>query len=393
MGKRVVKRLLSFCLPLLSVVVIGISFSSYSYGVFKSTSTFTFTASAYVQPPAPFIVVKTPLLINIVGIKIYIDADINAKVDMEGITLYYKKNTESDEKYKSITHEFEKPLSAYEFKDYIPKEVVTTDGIKFYFNVSYAGGAGERKSPPWIIEVNPSVTKIIGPEGGSIILIDGNPEDGESCIEIPAGALERDTSITFRQKDIKDVPEGFEVAASQNPVSAYEILPENLKLKKLYNLTLLYFDFDDTDGDKVDGTSILEKELRILWWDSFDWRLVGGKVDIEKNTVVTSLIHTSLFALFPAQVNNLTYRPREKIITPAFKDDINDYAYFDGLTDLDNVSIKIYDITGRKVKTIDSAPYRWDGRDDDGDIVESGVYIYQYKYNGKKMSGVIAVAK
>lgn len=344
-------------------------------------------AYSWCLTPKPFIVVNTPLEINIVGNKICIDTDISTEINIEKVTLYYKKKTESDDKYKVIVQELTVPLSTYKFKGWIPGEIVTTDGIKFYFKISCSGGIAEKESFPYIIDIIPSVTKIIGPEGGSIVLVDGNPDNGESCIEIPVEALEKDTSITFKQKDISDVPQGFGAA----PLSAYEILPENIKFKKSYNLTLLYFDF--TDEFKLDGTPILEEELQILWWDGFEWRLVGGKVDKDLNTVKRSLIHTSLFALFPAQINNFTYRPREKIITPACKDGKNDYAYFDGLTDMDSVSIKIYDITGKKVRTIDSAPYRWDGKNDDGDVVESGVYIYQYKYNGKEMNGVIAVAK
>ena len=31
----------------------------------------------------------------------------------------------------------------------------------------------------------------------------------------------------------------------------------------------------------------------------------------------------------------------------------------------------------------------WDGRDDSGNVVESGVYIYQYKVDGQRISGLI----
>ena len=211
------------------------------------------------------------------------------------------------------------------------------------------------------------------------------------CLEIPAGALESEIEITFSQKDPADVPAGFGVAGSVNPLAVYEILPENIEFNLPYNLTLLYFDLS---GEvKEDGTPITEGELKILWWDGFEWRLVGGTVNSDLNTVTTSLDHNTLFAVFPALINELTHCPRQRIITPASQDGINDYASFDGLTDTDNVSIKIYDVTGRKVRTIEIAPYQWDGRNDDSDIVESGVYIYQYEYNGKKVSGVIVVAK
>jgi flagellar hook assembly protein FlgD len=54
--------------------------------------------------------------------------------------------------------------------------------------------------------------------------------------------------------------------------------------------------------------------------------------------------------------------------------------------------VKIYDITGRLIRTIENTD-RWDGRDDDGNIVESGIYIYQFKKAGQRISGTIIVVK
>jgi len=50
------------------------------------------------------------------------------------------------------------------------------------------------------------------------------------------------------------------------------------------------------------------------------------------------------------------------------------------------IEIKIYTITGRLIKAFDNLiplsdgynyDYPWDGRDDDGDVVANGVYIYK----------------
>jgi gliding motility-associated-like protein len=93
--------------------------------------------------------------------------------------------------------------------------------------------------------------------------------------------------------------------------------------------------------------------------------------------------------LFP--VNSLSpedYRPAKKIITPN-GDGINDEADFSGLAE----EVKIFDITGRKIRSVSAGTGQWDGKDDDGSVVESGVYIYQFKVDGTLVSGVIAVAK
>lgn len=82
------------------------------------------------------------------------------------------------------------------------------------------------------------------------------------------------------------------------------------------------------------------------------------------------------------------YRPKRKIVTPN-NDGINDYAFFNGFPE----TVYIYDVTGKKIKTISSPPYRWDGRDSEERFVESGVYIYQFEADGELISGMIAVAK
>jgi len=118
--------------------------------------------------------------------------------------------------------------------------------------------------------------------------------------------------------------------------------------------------------------------------------LLGSAPDGEYSTVISF----DLYHLAPMGISE--YRPKERIITPAYSDGKNDVAYFSGLTG-QITTIIIYDITGKKIRTIEGEPYEWDGRDDDGKIVESGVYIYQFKadVNGKQqlVSGTIAVAK
>ena len=46
-----------------------------------------------------------------------------------------------------------------------------------------------------------------------------------------------------------------------------------------------------------------------------------------------------------------------------------------------------------KVRTLDDNINIWSGEDEDGNIVESGIYIYQIKVDGKVISGTILVAK
>ncbi|GAG25740.1 unnamed protein product, partial [marine sediment metagenome] len=119
-------------------------------------------------------------------------------------------------------------------------------------------------------------------------------------------------------------------------------------------------------------------------------------IDTNLKTIETKTSHFSLFAIFSSKaLEERDFRPAERIITPGYIDGLNDSAMFDSL--YDDFEIKIFDITGRVVKKITESPAEWDGKDGNGNVVESGIYVYQLKanINGQKkvISGVIAVAK
>ncbi|MBA7483845.1 hypothetical protein ES705_46447 [subsurface metagenome] len=231
------------------------------------------------------------------------------------------------------------------------------------------------------------VEKNIGPPGGSLYLEDG------TGVTIPEGALTKWVSVFIeRIKDLQSLPLGNRAAMPVEPISAYEFGASDLEGKKVNSLmfnkaSTVILAYGDRDG-------ILEERLRIFWRDLLDWRLSGGEVDKKKKIVTAkNVMHLSKFALFPIRfgLSADAYRPVRKIITPAFKDGINDQVEFENL-DGKQFTIRIYDITGKRIKILRNNPV-WDGTDDDGDIVESGVYIYQLKVEDKVISGVIAVAK
>jgi hypothetical protein len=82
------------------------------------------------------------------------------------------------------------------------------------------------------------------------------------------------------------------------------------------------------------------------------------------------------------------FRPPQKIITP---NGSNPTLNFKNVAS--NTTINIYDENGRQVRHMQGVP-AWDGKDQDGEVVESGVYIYQINDGGGNMvNGIVAVAK
>ncbi len=357
-----------------------------------------------VSPP---VISHTPKKkIGMLGNNIKMEATITDDKLVAGAILSYKINS-GKWKEKAMVMHGNLPYNKYCYAVIEPREITGESKIRYYIKatdgINPALWNNKNEDNPQVIEITQS-TKFSKVKSGKLVVEDGNPDDGEVSLYIPEGALDEPEDITIIQRNIDDpdIPGGNGAAASKIPVAVYEFKPHRLLFNKQVTMTLLYFDLNQ-DG-KVEyqngkKTDIEETELGLFWWDGFDWRLIGGNADEEKNIVTGKITHFSLYAVFP--VKPLTaddYRPKERIITPATMDMINDFATYDGL--YNEYEINIYDITGRLVKTIDENSIigaKWDGKDEYGNIVESGVYIYQFsaKVDGRMIliSGVIAVAK
>ncbi len=226
---------------------------------------------------------------------------------------------------------------------------------------------------------------------GTLTLVDGNPADGSTSISIPAGALTDAVALTVTQiqRDDASLQAAGAPADALLPSTVYSFGPDNLLFNKPVTITLLYLDVDGSGTEDYSGKD--ERAMRVFWWDGFEWRLVGGTVDPVNNTVTAKVMHFSTYAVFPIRsLSSGDYRPKERVITPSGSAGKNDFAQFPVSG---NFTVTLYDINGYKVRTLSDGVNIWNGEDDNGDIVESGVYIYQIKSEGKTVSGTIVVAK
>jgi gliding motility-associated-like protein len=229
-------------------------------------------------------------------------------------------------------------------------------------------------------------------QGGRLSLPDGNPIDTESSIDVPAGVFAGPTVVT-----LDEIPVGSPLLPSIHGGGIrYYQAGADQPLNGLAQISLLYPDFEFPGGADgiVDGTNVPVNSLGIFVWDGFSWRRLGGAIDTRTGTIRAKIPMFGFFTIAPAPpLTPAGRRPEEKIITPN-GDGINDLAIFavDSLTE--NYRIEIFDIKGHRIKTIMAgSSLSWDGRDDSGGLVESGIYIYQYEVEGTRTSGFIAVAK
>lgn len=362
---------------------------SYSTDLFLDILPFSYFS---LKPGITFDPKKHPDEINIIGDKFVVYANINDQDKLFQVNFYYKRC--SKKLYNKKTHT--PGSSSYYLIEEIPSSDVTLDGIEYYVE-AIDNQRNVIFSDVSTIKVKPSKTETIGPNGGDIELIDGNPQDGSMKVSIPKAALAVNKEITIRQiYNEDDMILGNGIVNGQIPLAVYECSPP-LNFDKMAQINLLYFDLNNNGKvEKVNGieTDVNEETLGIFWWDGFDYCYLGGKVDTVKNIVSASVSHLSTFALFSATgLTKEAFRPKERIATPN-GDGINDIIHFGG--EAGQLDITILDVTGRVIRHITDVP-EWDGKDANGNYVESGVYIYQVKLyiNGKRelMSGTIAIAK
>ncbi|MFC2061228.1 hypothetical protein ACFLUV_01805 [Elusimicrobiota bacterium] len=252
--------------------------------------------------------------------------------------------------------------------------------------------------------------------------------DGTSA-KIPKGVIkEKNTVLDITVLDHKKMekynpPE----EASIKPVKIFrkfEFKDGTHTFDKDITLSMPYED-DDND-DIVDGTDIRVEDLRVVYLDEEreEWIDVsehpGGKDrEKEKNgkgkenskkssskqtvnhsdkTIVAKVNHFTIFALMaytPAKnLDNVIAYPNPFKPNSGFG---HDKITFDGITE--EVKIRIFTVAGRLAREWegDTAPdyrWEWDAKNDSGDDLASGLYIYVVTADGKeKARGKIVIIR
>ncbi|OHD55934.1 MAG: hypothetical protein A2Y33_10745 [Spirochaetes bacterium GWF1_51_8] len=160
------------------------------------------------------------------------------------------------------------------------------------------------------------------------------------------------------------------------------------------------------------------KDLAIFYWDDngnsdfsdSKWVRIGGTVD-EVNNVITARVAYlhGFYAVMAKLVNeqgviqNVVLRP--KIFTPT---GANDYyntikLSFEFDQGYDTYIVKIYDLFGNMVRSFErnteggtkfsQGEVAWDGNDNEGYSVKSGVYVYQVIVGGQTYSGTLVIVR
>lgn len=321
------------------------------------------------------------------GHPIELKAVMEDDAEVKYATVYYRPKGETQYATKSVSLT-RNALDPHQWAGIVSVPPMTAD-LEYYYEASDGtqktlSGTADAPHPLQIVQEAAEMTFTMTPQGGAgldpAVCSQGNvlPQ-----LTFSPGSIDRNTVVAVKKLEAQSLPKRRE----QAPVTAFEFTPHGLNFKTPVRIQLPY---TDVDGDGVvDGMGLKASDLKPFWHDGYEWRNLGGTVDPEKRVVRAQVAHFSAYALFTAgPLSAEEVRPRENIISPN-GDNVNDAALFGISGDFE---ISIYDTQGRLIRKIKDMNV-WDGRDDDGAVVDSGVYVYKVKSSQVSVTGMLAVGK
>ena len=234
-------------------------------------------------------------------------------------------------------------------------------------------------------------------------------DDGTTVIELPS-----QPSTRYVRFEITESKQANNVQINEVEffdVSDSKLVPlvaaDRILLQRPALLELSY-----TASDLLAANIYREADLRIFAWDDLvkEWQLVGGDIDLDRQTVRLEINYFSQFALFQAVTSEIqtgwSFNP--------FSPDGNGIADVTRLTIINpdrsqigraELIVEIFDLNNRLVRTLmnrtvmnsNAMSVEWDGRDGTGRFVNIGPYIYQIQIQSDKQTdtrnGVVVVGK
>jgi len=250
----------------------------------------------------------------------------------------------------------------------------------YYLKLSAADKLGHSSEYTVLVNIVESLEEASARSGASI-------ESSKNRIQlyIPPGTLENNAQIYFKPVDTSNILFSPNVPVVKSSM-AYQIGPKNLLLNKPATLT---FNYNDSEISNLD-----EKKLSLVHYVSLDkYELLGGYVNSKDKTIRTTINKLGTYILVEDNndregrhvISDVRCQPR--IFSPGGTGFAEKTIISFKLEVDSKISIKIYNLAGRLVRVImenellkaNYNPIEWDGKDYNGKICPSDLYIVTIK--------------
>ena len=225
--------------------------------------------------------------------------------------------------------------------------------------------------------------------------------DGSVRLYLPPNALSGSDGEIAISRIRDDAAAGRPVATLQTPVGpAFRLDATGAALRKPATLTIGY------DVSDLAGADAATLGVFALGSDGA-WLRVGGTVDQQAARVTTTITSLGTFGIFEdsaadlgvAAVAEVDCQPRAFAPAGGQLRDRTDISF--ALSNPADVTVRVFNVSGRVERVLARdramAPGRntlvWDGRDDDADIVASGLYVVVVTAGDTQAEKVVAVVR
>jgi hypothetical protein len=240
--------------------------------------------------------------------------------------------------------------------------------------------------------------RTIGKSGGIIT----NPDGTE--IVIPADPLAPDRELAIRKtKNPPLLPVSYQYKCTAKPISRdfgeldRSTIPWTLKHVNFASIVNIKLPYTKSEVGEID-----ELALRVFYYDDAKGKyvIVPGAQEISGGKVIASSPHFSTFRIIgtylATSLSNVIGYPSPFSPNTAFN------HKFKVINLPADAEMNIYTIAGEKVKTLQETEMQfpnsgyidWDGKNEAGETVANGVYLYLVKTpDGSKKTGKIGIVK
>ncbi|RLD16729.1 MAG: hypothetical protein DRI36_05270, partial [Caldiserica bacterium] len=322
--------------------------------------------------------------------------EVVSEFNYPGKEIYIKANFSNDTVDKKLYYRIEGEDETYE----VPFEIDTatipanhTEREKIYYWIVAKNTSGNTKNfgseeEPYIIKINNTKESDVLPDEEKKIYLNSTDET-KSYIKIDKFTFSRKVNLKFSYLNPYSVDLSLPDPELSFPVEIYSIkIQPYTPPEKDMEITLKYFD------ENLSGVD--ESKLLVFWFDSNNWNPISSNVDTENNTISFKTKRTGTFAIFESPSNidlssSGLIEVKNSIFIPSSENyELKSLKFI--TNEVDSIEIKIFTPSGKLIRKIKNST-EWNGKTEEGNKAEPGVYIYEINVDGKIYKGLTAIVR